>query len=178
MPGADLPSSLSRTSTFHFCYCTVRLLSLCGLLLLGTIFFALFYSYSILLFNGVIFESLTVLPLFYCRDTTSIVQNILYCSTGTLRLQILFRSLSFPLLISDHTQQLTHNSSHTTAHTNNSLNHNKLNPINSNFQKEHAVQDQHVFHQKHPRRFGYRCSCQHSSWTYGHGHASPIRQSQ
>ena len=70
--------------------------------------FALFYSRSILLFNEVIFQSVTVLPLFYCRDANSIVPNILYCSPGTPRLQIPFQ---LPLI------SISHLRSHTTTHT-------------------------------------------------------------
>ena len=77
--------------------------------------------------------------------------------------------------------QITHNNSQTTIHTQ-QLQTQQPQPnqfkLPARTQQEHAVQDQHVFHQKHPRRFGYRCSRQHSSWTYDHGHASPIWQSQ
>ena len=168
MPGADLPSFIVTNICISLCYCTIGFLSLCVLLSLGTIFFALFFSHSILLFNRVIFKSVTVLPLFCCRDTTFIVQSILYCSPQAFA----YKQHSTPSHFHS-SSQITHNNSHTTA----------SNPTNSiqtkpNFQQKLAVKDQHVFQQKNPRRFGHRCSRQHSSWAYGHGHASPLRQSQ
>ena len=161
-------SSLSRTSAFHFAivqldchhcvfYCSqVRISLHCSI------------PTQSIVQQRVLGASHCIAIVLLSRHNSHCTENSLLSSTGILRLKYPSTPSHF-----HSSSQITHNNSHTTASTpTNST------QFNSTFQQEHAVQDQHVFHQEHPRRFCHRCSRQHSSWAYGHGYASPIRQSQ